>query len=295
MRIKAILFLLVVLNIISMYCKATDSLSLIIKVTKIFNDKIQCNFIYHYNTVKNDSTDIFLCALPFSQNSKLNSNLLDKNADMLVSYGFNSTGKGVMNINAFHKPVDLDLEFCNVELPVKPNIGDENGLMVTLNFDSRYLNTSTPQIKVLTLKEIQVLNATLINSNPKFRLVDKNSYQLSSNDKLQNVFFIIPKPKDTYINTFFAFMTIAIFIGIVSSIKLLKGKAQSIFGGIAGVLLLIYLGYLVFSRIIPEDFTKDIDMISLVGGLIGLCIGVVLNSAYNLITIYAIERQQAGG
>ncbi|PTT70509.1 MULTISPECIES: hypothetical protein [unclassified Chryseobacterium] len=236
-----------------------------------------------------------MIGLPFSQNSKLEYSLLSNDANLVVSYGFNSVGKGALSINAFKKPVNLDFEFTNVELPIKATPSDENGLITTLDFDDKYLTSSSRTIKILSLNQIQVSNTTLINSNPKFSLIGNHNYQLSSPEPLENVYFIIPKPKDSYLSTFIAFMTIAIFIGIFSSIKLLKGKTQSIFGGIVGILLLAYLGYLMFSKIIPEDFTKDIDMISLIGGGIGLCIGVVLNSAYNLITIYAIERQQSGG
>lgn len=271
---------------------ANDSLKLEIKIIKVTSEKLYCNFIYHFILMENNDIDIFLISLPFTQSSSVSSSLQTKQADLLVSYGFNSTGKGILNINSFKSQSIFDIEFTNVEIPLKESLSDENGLIATLDFSNKTLPTNIKNIKTISLSEFQVRNVILLNSNPKLKLIEKENYLLSADESLENVYFVLPKPKDSFISQFIAFLTISILLGIFGSIKLLNGKAESIWGLISGILILVYLGYLLFSKIIPDDFTKDIDKISLVGGGIGLCFGIIANSTYNLIKFKTIERLQ---
>jgi hypothetical protein len=271
---------------------ATDSLRLDIKINKVSDSKIQCNFIYHFDLNKKD-TDIYLVSLPFNQNPYLKTSYISENAELLVTYGFNSKGKGIININSFKQKVKFTIEFTNVEINLKSSTSDDNGLVANLDFSDTSSFINAKNIKILTFNNIYIKNTVLINSSPKFKLVDDSSYQLYSAQKLDNVFFIVPEPKDSYLSTFFILMTISIIIGLISSVKLLNGKTQYILGLVGGAILFITLLVVVFTKMIPEDFTKDIDMISLIGGAIGLSLGFILNSAYNLIVIRTIDRQQS--
>jgi len=272
--------------------QARDFVKLDIKIVKVHNDKIECNFRYHFDISQSDSIQMFLCGLPFTQNPRIKTSILANDAELIVTHGFNSLGKGLININSFGKSAKIDLEFLNVELPTKPSMSDENGLIVTLDFSNKFLPEMSELIKCVSLKEFQISNTVLINSNPKFQLVEKNTYQLASLEILENAYFVVPIPKESFLSLFFVLMSIAIFLGFVASIKLIHGKTRSILGLIIGLLVLCYLIYLVFSRIVPEGFIKDVSMISLIGSGIGLLLGIVFKSAYNLIELNAIARQQ---
>ena len=294
METKTIKYILILAVFIffSNATKATDFVKLDIKIVEVHNDKIVCNFRYHFVINQSDSTQIFFCCLPFTYNSRINTSLVASEAELFVTHGFNLLGKGLVNINTFGKSATIDLEFSNVELPTKPSMSDENGLIVTLDFSNKFLPKTRDLIRCILLKEFQISNTVLTNSNPKFKLVEDKTYQLASLETLENVYFVIPKPKESFMSLFFVLMSIAIIIGFASSIKLIQGKTLSIIGLVVGIIALAYLIYLVFSKIVPDNFTKDVSMISLIGGGIGLLGGIVLKSAYNLIQINAIERQQ---
>jgi hypothetical protein len=188
--------------------------------------------------------------------------------------------------------VEFDIEFSDVELPLKGFPGNSSGLIVSLDFSTQV--NPIKNLEFINLFDLQIVNSTLVNSNPKFKLIDQNQYSISSATPLETIYFVVPKPQESYFSTFIAFFIIAFILGLVGALKLLTGKTQSIVGLIGGILFSIYFAYLFITQVIPDNFTRDIDMISLVGGGAGLCVGVILNAGYNLIVIRTIEQQQTG-
>lgn len=295
---KQIVVFLLLMVLANSEAFSSEIVKLEIKVKEIKEQSIVCDFSYNIHLEKSDFLDIYTLSLPFEENKNLAFSLLANEPYLYFTYGFRNSGNGIATINSINKTFDFQVDFTNVILPIKKIFNKENGLIVNLNLipESEPFPFEAKNCKYLKLNNITIQTKSLLDSKPKFELSDKGIgfYDIKLKPSNKSLFFVIPIPPESYLGTFLAFFFIAIFIGIVSAIKLIEGKNQSIFGLIASILVLLFLSYSFYQKVIPSDFNKDIDMISLIGGGFGLAIGILLNSVYNLISINAIEKQQGG-
>ena len=65
-----IILILAVFIFFSNATKATNFEKLDIKIVDVHNDKIVCNFRYHFDISQSDSIQMFLYCLPFTYNSR---------------------------------------------------------------------------------------------------------------------------------------------------------------------------------------------------------------------------------
>lgn len=297
MKLQIVIFILLFVH---SFCLAFNNtnVKLEIKVKEIKEQHILCDFLYSFDFERNDAIDYYALSLPFEENKDLEFSFLTNEPNHYFTYGFRNASNGVALINSLKKSLDFRVDFSDVQLPLKESVSQENGLVVNLNLfpDISPYPFQSEKCKYLSLQSIVIQYKSLLDSKPKFELDDRGSgfYKIELTELDKSIFFVLPIPPESYLGTFFAFLFIAIFIGVVGAIKLIEGKNQSIIGLIVSVLILGFLSYLFYQKVIPTDFNKDIDMISLIGGGIGLAIGIFLNSVYNLISINAIEKQQGG-
>lgn len=289
---KQILVLLLLFTVFD--AKPNYNIELSIKVNEITKNNIQCDFLFDILIDKNDSVDFYIIALPFGENKLLDLSTISNETELIVATGFSASNNGIAIINSLNRKVHFKTEFINVVIPIKKVPSENDGLLVnlplTLSNDIKPNNISN--IKQLNINEITLETDLLINSFPKYKLADKGKYTIKMEQPENNMYFIIPNPQDSFVKTFLAFLIIAILLGFIGAFKLLKGKTESWIGLISSVIALGLLTLLFINKVIPTDFNKDLDMISLVGGGIGFFLGILLNSGKNLIEISAIARQQ---
>jgi hypothetical protein len=296
-----ILLIITVFIFFSNIAKATDFVKLDIKIVKVHNDKIECDFLYHFDLNKNDSIQMFVCCLPFTQNPRMSHSISNNDdADLFVTCGFNKSGKGLVNINSFRKPVKFDLEFLNVEILTKPYENNKNGLKVDLDFS----NKNIPEINNLhniSINEFQIIfNSDLIYSKPNFEITNENTYRLAFDDKtLENVFFVIPKSKEK--QTIYILLAIfsCIIAGLFTSLGAWsfiknKNKLAKVVLICGSVLILISIFLICFCIKKVENFWGAIALIGFISIALGIFAGIVSQSIYSLFYMSKIDKQQRG-
>lgn len=280
-------FLLLLPIVFSGFINSPDTTGLEIHVTKVSGDKIQCNFLYHFSISKSEPNGVSSCMLPFLDNPQNPPRLFTNDVLIYFTHGFNYPGRCILNIKGLKKgKINFDVEFPDVEIPAKPN---ENELSVILDFGFNSLADEFRKSRVVSLYSFQLSNVELINSSPKFKLIETNKYQISSLTSLGNAYFIIPMPKRADMRTFWIF-SIAVVTGFVGGITILKTKRQAIICGIAGLVILLCSASLLCFEFLPGDFTKEIDMVNSLGGFTGLGLALAGSSLYKLRSIKARAR-----
>ena len=280
-----LIFLMLLPVVFSGFINSPDTASLEIHVIKKSRDKIQCNFLYHFSISKSEPNDVSLTMLPFLDNPQNPPRLFTNDVQISFTHGFNYPGRCILNIKGLKKgKINFDIEFPNVEIPAKP---DEKEMSVILDFGFNSLADEFRKNRLVSLYSFQLSNVELINSSPKFKLIETNRYQISSPTSLGNAYFIMPMPKQANLRTFWLFFSIAVVTGFVGGIMIFKSKRRAIISGIAGLVILLCSGCLLYFKFLPEEFTKEIDMIDSLGGFIGLGFALVCSSLYKLRSIYA--------
>jgi hypothetical protein len=292
MNKKQLIILLLLFTFFNAF--SSDFVKLGLKVKEVKKDEVICDFYFDVVIKKNDTIDIYLLALPFGENKQLKKSTISNETDLVVASGFTPSNHGVAIINSIYNEVKFKTEFVDVTIPIKKVHSENDGLLINLplSFANNLLAKNASNIHHLVINEIIIESEMLINSYPKFQLIDKGKYKISLSGADNNMYFIIPTPQESFLKTFFGFLVIAVILGFIAAFKLLKGKRESYWGLGLSLIVLGYLIYLFVNKVIPTDFNKDLDMISIVGGGIGLVLGVIFNSSKNLIEYYAIERQQ---
>ncbi|KAA3617694.1 MAG: hypothetical protein D8M58_00940 [Calditrichaeota bacterium] len=298
MRIRQLALYILLLNVLPVTQTFSNiDVQLDIKINEISDEEIKCDFIYSFISGQNDSIYLFAVPLPFEENHDLIFNLIANDPNLFFTYGFNNSNKGIGFITNKNNNFDFKAEFINVVLPAKKIYNKTNGLLVNLNFiaEKNEISSKASNFSIVKIRDVTIETETLLDSEPKFSLSEKGSgfYYIEFKTNHNNFYFVIPPPQESYFNTFIALLIVAIIIGFASVIKILKGKTESIIGLISSLILLGFLIFLFSEKVIPTDFKKDIDMIALIGGGMGIAIGILVNSIYNLIVIFTIEKQQS--
>jgi hypothetical protein len=291
-----ILLILTVFIFFSNITKAADFVKLDIKIVKVYNDKIECNFRYHFNINENDSIKIFLHILPFTKNPRMNHSISTEDIELFVTHGFNQLKKGLININTFGKSAKFYLEFLNVELPIEPFEKSKNGLAVTLDF----CNDNLPEMKNvfnIPINELIISNTSLIDSDLKIELIKENTYRLAFSEiTLEKVYFVIPKS----IESLFLWIIIVgnIILGLPVSLGLrdfIKRKKKLVqvgllIGGAVFVGIFVLLNLFCLNNMASFEETVAFGVISVIKLALGMFLGVVLQSVSELIQKNEIKK-----
>lgn len=271
-------FLMLLVVEFSSFINPPDTASLEIHVTKISRDKIQGDFLYHFSITKSEPGDVSSCMLPFLFDPKNPPRLFTNDVQVFTINEFNP-GRCILNIKGLKKgKIDFDMEFPNVEIPAKLN---ENELSAILDFGFNPLPEKFRKNRLVSLYSFQLSNVELKNSSPKFKLIETNKYQISSPTSMGNAYFVMPMRKQADMRTFWIF-SIAMVTSFFGSIMILKSKRQAIISCIAGVVIVLCSGVLLYLEFLPGEFIKEIDMIDSLGGFIGLGLALVCSSLYKL-------------
>lgn len=271
-----ILFFITIFAIKSSY--ASDSLTLKIEVVKIYQEKLTCNFIYYIsiqnkkNTIKTIKT-----TLPFGLNPNMKFT-----SSARVSYSFENN-RGLMRIETYEDSSELIFEYTNVEIPLEQT-QNKDEYKATFNF-SNAISSEEEKHQILSLKEFEICNIILLESNPKFISSGKNKcYIIKSDNRLsENVFVIFQNNQNGESVIDFAISFIIFIISIITSLNIFKSKRGCILGLSSGILILVILSYLTIS--------KTFDILHATHYL-GSSLGLLLGSAYRIKLINYSNNQK---
>jgi len=291
------LIIVVILYSLQYTCKANEY-DLRIKVVEKGSERIKVDFKYTIFLDSNNDSSMFIIKLPFENNPNIETSVQQLNNKQIIFHGFtNDLKEGYILVNSLAKESNIEILFKGAFLPIQKSVNMDNTFSITINFNngnnSPFSNNS--YVSDLKLKTVFVQTDRIVDSNPKYQLSDEgvNIFKINAFKNEEVLFMTLPEQQKSYEVLFIGLFILLLGISTYTTPRIVKKKSNSILGMILGALGIGLTIWLFIDYVLPTEFVRNIDIISIIAIISGTLIGIFFGSSINIIKIIAIEKQQS--
>lgn len=286
-----------ILLVIMIDINAQSTYDLDIIINSIENDIANADFKYTIQTDDSIKDKLQYFHLPFNNSTNLQISTSGELNNQILTYGFNETTKsGYCVLSSSHQKNKLHLYIKDVVLPVQNSPLNKNNIKLSILFDSesiRLANTGNNLIFINALN-IKIHSQQIILSKPKYQSTDDKGIfrigEFENKGKEKILYLELPRTQTNHIILIILFIG-ALLLGLFGAPRIIKKKGHSQIALGLSILSLIGVIYFWFSMIYQSEHEFNFDIVSIVGGVIGLLLAILYSSWKNLIELKAIDAK----
>lgn len=276
---------------------AQSTYDLDIHINSIENDIVNADFKYTIQTDDKIIEKLQYFHLPFNNSTNLQISTSGEFNNQILTYGFNETTKrGYCILSSSHQKNNLHLYIKDVILPVQNSPLNKNNVKLSILIDSESvrITNSGDNLIFVNARNIKIHSNQIILSKPKYQSTeDKGVFTISEfedQNKEKILYLELPGTQTNYIILLILFVG-ALLLGLFGAPKIIKKKEHSQIALGFSIICLIGVVYFWFSMIYQSEHEFNFDIVSIVGGVIGLLLAFLYSSWKNLVELKAIDAK----
>lgn len=274
-------------------CQSAYELNII--VNSIEDDFISADFKYAIQTDNLIKDKLQYFHLPFNNSTNLQISTSGESNNQLLTYGFNESSRGGYCVfSSSEKNNILNLYVKNVILPVQNSPLNKNNVKISLLFDSKAIQITQPKESLLFVQASQIFvhSKQIVLSDPVYQSTeDKGKFKIGKfeNNRQEKIVYLELPAKQTNYIILTILLIGALLIGLFGAPRIIKKKEHSRLSLGISILALIGVVFFWFKMIYQSEHEFNFDIVSIIGGVVGLLIGIIYSSWKNLIELKAID------